>query len=198
MYELFILSKLLHRPMHAYRLQVILNSAIGPFRSLSWGTLYPLMKRLEKAGYIVAVEESQDDPRGKKRYRATEGGRLRFFQIMNSYGEYNADFPNLFLIKLGCFGHIGGEPRRLILQDYERYLTQLIGHSSSMAERIQQEQNMPPDEKRFALLGLEHQEKVSRCELQWIQSLLEKPSLDTPATQERDDMSSQAMGMEQR
>jgi DNA-binding PadR family transcriptional regulator len=173
MYELFILSKLLHRPMHAYRLQIILNSAIGPFRTLSWGTLYPLMKRLEKAGYIVAVEESQDDPRGKKRYRATEAGRLRFFEIMNSYGQYDADFPNLFLIKLGCFGHIGEESRQLILEDYGRYLTRVIEHSDSMVERINQEHGMPPEEKRFALLGLEHQRNASGCQLRWILSLLE-------------------------
>jgi DNA-binding PadR family transcriptional regulator len=180
MYELFILSKLLHRPMHPYRLQLILNAAIGPFRTLSWGTLYPLMKRLEKAGYIVAVDESEDDPRGKKRYRATEAGKLRFLQIMNANGEYESDFPSLFRIKLGCFGHISEEARRLILTDYSRYLTEVMEHSSSMVERIKQEPDLPPDETRFALLALEHQRTVSGCELQWIQSLLNKPTVLMP------------------
>ena len=57
---------------------------------------------------------------------------------------------------------------------------------------------MPPDENGLPCFGLEHQEKVSGCELQWVRSLLEKPSVDTPVTQEREDMPSQAMGMEQR
>ena len=69
MYELFILSKLMHRPMHGYLIHAILNSAVGPFRQVSWGTLYPLMKKLENSGLIVAVDEEAEDARGKKRSR---------------------------------------------------------------------------------------------------------------------------------
>ena len=115
MYELFILSKLMHRPMHGYLIQSILNSAIGPVRRMSWGTLYPLMKRLEENGYILAVEEAKDDPRGKKRYLTTDKGRIRFLELMNEPSEPNANSADLFRIIPACFGHLDSKAQKRIV-----------------------------------------------------------------------------------
>jgi DNA-binding PadR family transcriptional regulator len=177
MYELFILSKLLHRPMHGYLIQTILNSAIGPFRRLSWGTLYPLMKRLEEKGFIVAVDTSEDDPRGKKMYRTTDAGRSRFLELMNRSGDYDADSSDLFRIKLGCFGHVSEEDRRMILEDYRARQSQILVHTESMTLRVAQATELPSEERRFALLGLDHKQKVAEQEILWIDSLLNKPEL---------------------
>jgi DNA-binding PadR family transcriptional regulator len=170
MYELFILSKLLHRPMHGYLLQTIVNFAIGPFRRLSWGTLYPLMKRLEENGYIVEVDPDEDDPRGKKRYRTTQMGRARFLELMNDSGEENAQSADLFRIKIGCFGHIDSEARLRILKDYRNYLAEVLAHSVRMSKQVGSESGLPPDEKRFALLGLDHQRTAAEAELLWVDS----------------------------
>lgn len=180
MYELFILSKLLHRPMHGYLIQTILNSAIGPFRRVSWGTLYPLMKRLEQKGLIVAVDTSEDDPRGKKRYRTTEAGRSRFLELMNRSGDYDADYGDLFRIKLGCFGHVSDEDRRMILEDYRAYQSQIMVHTESMTLRVTQASELPAQEQRFALLGLDHKQKLAEQEILWVDSLLTKPELPAP------------------
>ena len=172
MYELFILSKLLHRPMHGYLIQTILNAAIGPFRRLSWGTLYPLMKRLEKNGYVAAMEDGSGDPRGKKRYRTTETGRRRFLEMMTARGNYDADYRDLFRLKLGCFGNVEEEVRQLILSDYRACLATVLEHSATMIERIERDSDVPADEKRFALLGLEHQRMLAKSESAWVDSLI--------------------------
>jgi len=171
MYELFILSKLLHRPMHGYLIQTILNFAVGPTRRISWGTLYPLIKRLEENGYIVAID-ADDDPRGKKRYRTTEAGRVRFIELMNDPGEHNAATADLFRIKVGCFGHVDREVRLRILAGYRTQLAEILSHSASMTKRIEEESGLPCDEKRFALLGLDHQKTVAESELKWVESTL--------------------------
>ena len=61
MYELFVLGELVHKPMHGYLLQRVVQEAIGPVRQMSWGALYPLLKRLERDGLITrAVHEGKD------------------------------------------------------------------------------------------------------------------------------------------
>jgi len=175
MYELFILSKLMHRPMHAYLLQAILDSAVGPFRRVSWGTLYPLMKKLQSQGLIVAVDEADEDPRGKKKYRTTKAGRARFFALMSRREEYDSDSHDLFTLKLGCFGHLDQALRLSVLDDYRNYLSQVLSHVDSMTRRVRAETELPPEEQKFALLALQHKRTAARAELRWIASLLKNP-----------------------
>jgi DNA-binding PadR family transcriptional regulator len=173
MYELFILSKLMHRPIHAYLLREILNFAIGPFRRVSWGTLYPLMRRLEKAGYIIASNEDRDDPRGKRQYRTTQAGRDRFFELMRKPADHDADTRDSFRLKLGCFGHLKEADRRRILKDYRVCLERTLQHTAAMVERLGQHADLASSESSFALLGLEHQRKLAQFEIAWIDSQIE-------------------------
>jgi DNA-binding PadR family transcriptional regulator len=175
-YELFILAKLMHRPMHAYLLREILNFAIGPFRRVSWGTLYPLMRRLEKARYIVASSSNGDDPRGKCQFRTTQAGRDRFFELMRKPADHDADMRDLFRLKLGCFGHLEKEDRRRILEDYRACLMQTLLHTDAMVERIGQHGGLASSESGFALLGLDHQRKLAQFEITWIDSQIELPA----------------------
>jgi DNA-binding PadR family transcriptional regulator len=175
MYELFILSKLMHRPMHGYLIHAILNSAVGPFRQVSWGTLYPLMKKLENSGLIVAVDEEAEDARGKKRYRTTEAGRRRLFELLSRRGDFDSDSPDLFSLKVGCFGHLDLEERQLVLKDYRDYAARVLAHSEEMTARVEGETNLPAEERRFALLALDHKRAVAEAELHWIDALLKKP-----------------------
>ncbi len=172
MYELFILSKLLHRPMHGYLIHTILNFAIGPSHRLSWGTLYPLMKKLECNGYIAAIDRGQKDPRGKTRYRTTELGRTRLLALMKSRGR-NANSSEMFRIKLGCFGHLNLADRIATAKDYRSHLEQVITHSKAMMERVEQDPNLLAEERAFALLGLENQKAVTEFEANWVDSLVQ-------------------------
>jgi DNA-binding PadR family transcriptional regulator len=172
MFELFILSKLLHRPMHGYLIQTILNSALGPARRVSWGTLYPLIRRLEKNGFIMATDENGNDPRGKRQYRATVAGRARFIGLMNSRSDLGNNSADSFRIKLGSFGHLDDDVRLQIVTDYRCYLLRIRSHTESMAERILNEGDPFPQEKHFALLALEHQRIVTQSEIDWTDSVL--------------------------
>ncbi len=80
MYELFLLGKLIERPWHGYEFHQVLNSVVGPARQVSWGTIYPLLQRLEKAGLIPRLSDpsDQDDGRGRQRYTITQKRKQRF------------------------------------------------------------------------------------------------------------------------
>src|SRR5260370_27180462 len=61
----FAVLGLLHRtPMHGYELSKQLNSLLGAFRALSYGTLYPCLNKLYEEGLIA---KEGDAPDGTKR-----------------------------------------------------------------------------------------------------------------------------------
>ena len=60
MLELAILGLLQETPMHGYELRKELATKLGTIRAaISYGTLYPTLKRLQTAGWIT---ESESDP----------------------------------------------------------------------------------------------------------------------------------------
>jgi DNA-binding PadR family transcriptional regulator len=110
--------------MHGYLLQSIMNAALGPFRRVSGGTLYPLLRKLEQEGLIAVHGDKSNDRRGTKNYRTTPSDRTRFFEIMRATGQRDGEHRDLFRMKLSNFEHIGNEDRRLILADYRAFLPQ--------------------------------------------------------------------------
>jgi DNA-binding PadR family transcriptional regulator len=54
--ELAILGLLKENELHGYELKKRLTDALGPFSSVSFGSLYPCLARLERAGAVKAVE----------------------------------------------------------------------------------------------------------------------------------------------
>jgi hypothetical protein len=76
------LSRLLH---------TILNQVVGPFRNISWGVLYPLIRRFEEEGLIEHVQDDQPNvERGKKKKLAEKNGMhlwmsITFHEIPNVY-----------------------------------------------------------------------------------------------------------------
>src|SRR5438270_11728209 len=79
MYELFVLGELMDGPHYGYLLRDNLGRLLGPFRHISWGVLYPLIRQLESGGLIVPDEksgavqsESTQVNKQRKQYRITE------------------------------------------------------------------------------------------------------------------------------
>src|SRR2546428_13096028 len=56
MLELAILGLLKEQELHGYELKKRLTEALGTFSSVSFGSLYPALARLEAAGALKAVE----------------------------------------------------------------------------------------------------------------------------------------------
>jgi DNA-binding PadR family transcriptional regulator len=61
--ELAVLGLLKEQQLHGYELKKRLTEALGPFSSVSFGSLYPALNRLEAAGAVRAVgAESAPEP----------------------------------------------------------------------------------------------------------------------------------------
>jgi len=62
--ELAILGVLKEQPLHGYELKKRLSESLGPLSSVSFGSLYPALKRLQTAGALEAVEPAPIDTDG--------------------------------------------------------------------------------------------------------------------------------------
>ncbi len=62
MLELAILGVLKEQELHGYELKKRLTDALGAFSSVSFGSLYPALARLEAAGAVRAVISSPQEP----------------------------------------------------------------------------------------------------------------------------------------
>ena len=79
--ESTILGILQNEPTHGYDLRQQLASILGPFRALSSGSLYPCLKRMERAGLISRRDDSlpvTPARRSKIVYELTPAGTEHF------------------------------------------------------------------------------------------------------------------------
>jgi DNA-binding PadR family transcriptional regulator len=172
MYEIFILGKLMHRPMHGYLLQSIINAAVGPFRRLSWGTLYPLLRKLEQAGLIAVERGRPADGRGTKNYHITPRGRARFLELMRAAGDPGAESRDLFRVKLSNFGNIDKAGRRRILADYRAQVAAIVSHSEAKAGEVLRAPGLAAAERPYVLQAIDHQRHLAAAEMAWLDALI--------------------------
>ncbi|WP_306211485.1 PadR family transcriptional regulator [Actinoplanes sp. RD1] len=98
MLELAILGLLQEAPMHGYELRKELAAKLGTLRAaISYGTLYPTLKRLLLAGYITEQGPGSDIPppmtskRGRIVYKITADGKERFAALLAAAGPETYD-----------------------------------------------------------------------------------------------------------
>src|SRR6185312_7179828 len=174
MYELFLLGKLMERPWHGYEFHQVLNSVVGPARQVSWGTIYPLLQRLEKAGLIQRFSEpsDRDDGRGRQRFTITQKGKQRFLQLMKEEPVNDANYRDTFRIKLGNFSRVDVETRRAILNRYLDRLCSISVHTKAMSQLVSKVPEIPESERRNILLALAHDRFLADSEIKWIRQKL--------------------------
>ena len=73
MLELAVLGLLADQPLHGYELKKRLSETLGPLWGISFGSLYPALRRLERAGAIDETEAhgAADGRRSSRPARST-------------------------------------------------------------------------------------------------------------------------------
>ena len=71
------------------------------FEGLGEGTMYPVLTRLEKKGYIACRKEKSPLGPIRKYYSVTGAGRTYFEQFLESYGRITASADAILKIKGG-------------------------------------------------------------------------------------------------
>ena len=180
MLELPVLGLLKERSMHGYELRKQLGAMLGPFWQVSWGSLYPTLRRLAKAGAVekLAEEKSAKRPakntsrssstissgRRKTVYRITPAGEAMFTEMLEETAA--AVDTEHFTLKLAFFRYLKPETRLALLERRRAYLQ----------EKLQQfKTNMRDYRERidsYTLSMQNHSMAATQSDIEWIDELI--------------------------
>lgn len=121
MLELAVLGLLHETPMHGYELRKRLGLRLGGCRVVSYGSLYPALRRLVRAGLIAEEPGTNDRRRIRRVYRVTDAGRARFAELIRDAGPQACDDDG-FGVHLAFFAWAPAEARLRILEGRVRTL----------------------------------------------------------------------------
>ena len=144
MLELAVLGLLEEQPLHGYELKKRLGETLGFLWGVSYGSLYPALRRLERDGAIEIVVEAtapavsvpptgslsgdlaaarragaarraKTTRRTRKAYRITERGERQFTELLLA-DDAPADDEKSFALRLAFCGHLPREARLELLE----------------------------------------------------------------------------------
>lgn len=117
--ELAVLGLLHEGPMHGYELRKRLNSQLGVFRALSYGTLYPALKQLQAQGWVREQVNLPSPTLTAKRarivYELTADGKEHFQSLVASAGS-DAWEDGTFDVHFAFFARTDAATRLRILE----------------------------------------------------------------------------------
>jgi DNA-binding PadR family transcriptional regulator len=159
MFDLAVLGLLRKRPRHGYELKARLVE-LG-FARVSFGTLYPALRRLEKRGFVEALRQSGR----RKAYRLTEPGEQELARILDSAED---DEDRRFNMRLAFFQYLEPAAR---LRSLKRRRNHLVGRLKNAQTALQLEMaEGPPDHYTAALL--QHNIESTESDIAWLDQLI--------------------------
>ena len=191
MLELAILGLLKEQPLHGYELKKRLGEALGSFWGVSFGSLYPALRRLERSGAIEVVDaESAAVPsapipatgslsgeaaaarlrlvpsaagrRNRKAYRITPQGEALFRELLAA--DDPGDDERAFSLKLAFCRHLDPEARLVLLER----------RRADLADRLSRaRRTRGPGLDRYTRSLVEHRTRSTERDLEWVDGLIQ-------------------------
>jgi len=160
MIELLILGLLKEGHLHGYKLKRRLENIVGYFGTVSYGSLYPMLRKLEERGHVIGTVEEQASPH-RIVYQITTEGQTRFLELMREPSAF-------FSLKMLFFQSITPSDRKLLLTQQREEWVRKLDDRRRDQERITKRS---VDHYRAALLAraIEHLEG----DIAWIENLIE-------------------------
>lgn len=165
MLELAVLGLLKERPMHGYQLSRELGDSLGGLWRVSYGSLYPTLRRLEGD---AAIESEAGDVRGarrKKVYRITAKGEQIFLELLQESPQDTQTEDARFRMRLAFFRYLPPETRIRLL---ERRRQALQDRLATIAESLRAGRRT--DDYGRALI--EHSRSVTESDITWLEQLI--------------------------
>ena len=176
MLELPILGLLKQEPMHGYQLSKELTDALGGFWRVSYGSLYPTLKRLQKQG-AVETQEAAVGGRRKNVYRITDAGEAMFEELLseNTSQDSAGSEDTRFRMRLAFFRYLKPETRIRLL---ERRRASLVDQLESLETRLA---TASPSADAYTLSLMSHGQDSTRSDIDWLDGLIaaERVQLET-------------------
>ena len=168
--ELAVLGLLHEAPMHGYELRKRLNLVLGWGRVLSYGTLYPALKKLLRAGLIAETPVAGGatavvSRRQRIVYEITASGEQHFKELVNEVGP-SAWEDGSFDVRFAFFSRTDLSSRLRILEGRRLRLQERLDRVQAQIERTQREVD------QYAVELQRHGLESVRREVNWLTELI--------------------------
>jgi DNA-binding PadR family transcriptional regulator len=174
--EFAILGLLHDAPMHGYELRKRLNSVLGSFRAISYGSLYPALKDLLDRGLITEAGTADASApvlsgrRAKIVYELTAEGKDRFAELVSRTGPESWE-DEAFGVHMAFFGSTPAEVRVRILEGRRSRMEERLSNlHASMARNRERIDTYTLELQRHGLEGVER-------EVRWLNELIENENV---------------------
>ncbi len=177
MLELAILGLLKERAMHGYELRKQLGQRLGFFWSVSFGSIYPTLKKLERRGFVEKFLVADQMSRRRQVYRITEPGEREFIELI-SEGASSAWEEDKFPLRLAFFRYLKPETRIRLLERRKQVM------QDKLAEGQRCMRNARSDE--YILKLMRHGMDIAEHDVRWLDELIaaERAAIEPAGPQE--------------
>jgi DNA-binding PadR family transcriptional regulator len=166
MLELAVLGLLKERAMHGYELRKQLSQRLGFFWTVSFGSLYPTLRRLERAGAVEKVRPSEPTHRRKQAYRITPAGEIQFLALLEE-GTSSAWEEEKFPLRLAFFRYLRPETRLRLLERRKAYLLERLDEARRSLTRAKSGRA-----DTWTLSLMRHGLDVTERDIAWLDELI--------------------------
>jgi len=167
--ELAVLGLLHESPMHGYELRKQVNGVLGWSRLLSYGSLYPALKKMLKAGWIAehvsAPEPGATSRRQRIVYELTPAGVEQFKRLMADVGPSAWEDDN-FDVRFAFFSRTDIGARLRILEGRRTRLQERLDRVQHQLEKTQKQMD------RYAMELQRHGVESVEREVRWLSELI--------------------------
>ena len=166
--ELSVLGILSSSPLHGYELRKRLISVTGLFKTISYGSLYPILKSLVERGFLAEQDENPSNKYPKRNrivYVITEQGKTHLNSLLAQSSPAAWDDDN-FAVRMSLFSQTSADTRIHILQ----------GRRSRLEVRLAElKNNLAKGRERLDAYTLELQQHgldALEREVRWLNELI--------------------------
>lgn len=196
MLELAILGLLKEQPLHGYELKKRLGETLGFVWGVSFGSLYPALRRLERSGAIEIVDDLGPAPtavpvpstgslsgesaaarlrrrgrptrRTRKAYRITPAGEDQLARLLGAEPAPGGDEERAFALKLAFCRYLEPAARLELLERRRSDLLERLARS----RRALGGRGGVPGRDRYSRSLAEHRTGTTERDLAWVEELI--------------------------
>ncbi len=191
MLELAVLGLLKEQELRGYELKKRLSDTLGVLSSVSFGSLYPALNRLETAGVVRAVQggdpggapipmtgslggeaaafrarrSSPRGSRGKKVYSITERGERLFEELLLADSQ-SGDDDRAFNLKLAFARYLPAEARLTMLERRRAQLVERLARARSSIRASRERLDVYTRSLR------DHSTEITERDISWLDQLI--------------------------
>ena len=112
-----LLGFLTRQSLTGYELKKRFSISFSFFSGVSYGSIYPALKKMEREGLVTQQLEIQDGAPNRKVYSITAAGRKVFIEALTA--PFHWEMPkNTFLTRLFFFAHLSPKERKAAVRSH--------------------------------------------------------------------------------